>query len=609
MDPNETLKEIRELIADSDRWGLHERKALIFQKLVGELDGYLSGGGRLPDDWQVKREKEDPIGVSARLLEWKRRAWAWLLAVLLAASNAVAAAPPVPPRVFLDTTPVAPTQATISVAAGGSLQAALDAVSPGGVVELAAGATFTGNFVVRARATTPSLWITVRASSPSLLPPRGTRVTPLNAPAMAKIISPNTAPALTFENGSKFYRLTGLEITTTHAVTTATNYGLVFMGTSATTVSQLPTDITFDRCYIHGTPTGNVRRGIAMNSARTAVVDSHLSDFHEVGQDSQAIMSWNGTGPFAIVNNYLEGAGENVMFGGADPAIANLVPSDIEVRGNLFAKPLKWKVGDPAYAGIHWSVKNIFELKNARYVLVTGNTLERNWADAQNGFAILFTPRNQNGGAAWTIVADVRFENNVVRSSTNGFNVLGTDNLQPSQQTARVLVRQNLLYDIDGPRWGGGDGTFVQVVDGVADLVVEHNTALQSGRVLFMDGATNSGFEFRDNITPHNTYGIYGSSYGYGNGAIAHYFPGTTLRKNVIAGPWPTAGGATVSAYSNHPDNFFPAGVAAIGFVDAAANDYRLSATSPYRGAATDGTDVGYSYGAAVPIPTPTLPH
>ena len=44
----------------------------------------------------------------------------------------------------------------------------------------------------------------------------------------------------------------------------------------------------------------------------------------------------NGSGPFLIQNNYLEGAGENVIFGGGDPSIANLVPSDIQILGNTF---------------------------------------------------------------------------------------------------------------------------------------------------------------------------------------------------------------------------------------------------------------------------------
>ena len=43
------------------------------------------------------------------------------------------------------------------------------------------------------------------------------------------------------------------------------------------------------------------RRGIALNSGATAVIDSHLADFKEVGADSQAIAGWNGPGPFKIV--------------------------------------------------------------------------------------------------------------------------------------------------------------------------------------------------------------------------------------------------------------------------------------------------------------------
>jgi hypothetical protein len=81
---------------------------------------------------------------------------------------------------------------------------------------------------------------------------------------------------------------------------------------------------------------------------------------------------------FRTVNNYLEGAGENLMFGGADPSIPDLVPSDIEIRGNPFFKPLSWKIGHLTYAGRPWSVKNIFELKNARRVLAEGNLLEHN---------------------------------------------------------------------------------------------------------------------------------------------------------------------------------------------------------------------------------------
>src|SRR5207245_7659455 len=147
--------------------------------------------------------------------------------------------------------------------------------------------------------------------------------------------------------------------------------------------ADLPHDLIFDRVYVHGTLQANLRRGIALNSASTAIIGSHIADVHEVDADSQAIAGWDGPGPFRIVNNYLEGAGENVMFGGADPSIHGLVPSDIEVRRNHFAKPLAWKAGGPAYEGTPWTVKNLFELKNARRVLVESNLFERNWVHAQ----------------------------------------------------------------------------------------------------------------------------------------------------------------------------------------------------------------------------------
>ncbi|HVF49591.1 MAG TPA: hypothetical protein VNA19_05870, partial [Pyrinomonadaceae bacterium] len=97
--------------------------------------------------------------------------------------------------------------------------------------------------------------------------------------------------------------------------------------------------LVFDRCYIHAFPTQDLRRGIMLNSAHTEIINCHISDFKAKGVDAQAIAGWNGPGPYKIVNNHLEGSGENVMFGGSDPSIPNLVPSDIEVRRNYMTKP------------------------------------------------------------------------------------------------------------------------------------------------------------------------------------------------------------------------------------------------------------------------------
>jgi len=351
---------------------------------------------------------------------------------------------------------------------------------------------------------------------------------------------------------------------------------LVQLGWYETSLSDLPHDIVIDRCYLHADPTKGARRGVALNGTSMAVIDSYISGFKEVEADTQAVFGYNGSGPFKIANNYLEAAGENILFGGADPKITNLVPSDIEIRRNDFFKPLSWK-------GSAWTVKNLLEFKNATRVLVEGNVFEHNWSANQQGFSVLFTPRNQNGNAPWSVVSDVTFQNNVLHDVAQGFNVLGLDNTYSSQRTSRIALRNNLLYNVTGDP-NNGAGMFLLVQAGVADLVVEHNTVLQNGNILFAAGAANSGFVYRDNLTPHNSYGVT-SDAGVGMNTLNTYFPGAVFTKNVIV----TAEFASLYP----PTNYFPASLDKVGFIDLAQRNYRLASTSPYKNAASDGTDVG----------------
>ncbi len=263
-------------------------------------------------------------------------------------------------------------------------------------------------------------------------------------------------------------------------------------------------------------------------------MDSYFSDFKERTADAQAIAGWNGPGPFRIAGNYLEASGENIMFGGADPTIPGLVPADIEVVRNHMAKPLRWKKDDPSFEGVEWAVKNLFELKNARRVLVDGNLFEYNWPHAQNGFAILFTVRNQDGGAPWSVVEDVTFTNNVVRHVAAGINVLGRDDNHPSEQTRRIAIRNNVFLDVGGA-WG--NGRLFQLLDGTSGVTIEHNTAFQTGSILFGgDHAPHTGFVFQNNIVPHNEHGITASGTGPGNPTLERFFPGAVFRGNVIVG-------------------------------------------------------------------------
>ena len=526
---------------------------------------------------------------------------------------------PALPFIFLDTTYAPPSGQTIAVPANGNFQAALDAAQPGDVIQLQAGATFTGPFILPNKQ--GAGWIYIQSSALGSLPPPGTRVSPAQASLMPRIQSGNIFyPAIVTAAGAHHYRFVGIEITTSFAETSSTISSLISLESfnGQTELGQVPTDIVFDRCYMHGTPTGNVRRGIGMQSARTAVIDSYLADFHEVGADSQAIAAWNGPGPFKIVNNYLEAAGENVMFGGADASIANLVPSDIEVRQNHFSKPLSWRAVDPGYAGIPWQVKNLFELKNARRVLIEGNIFENSWGEAQSGFSVLFTVRNQNGTAPWSTVEDVTFRLNIVRRAGGGIDMSGTDDAFGSQETARVLIQDNFLVEI-GPQWDGSGRVF-QLLNGLAPtaspvppfssfailgLTIDHNTARTDGQGPLGFGDSRAaingleGFIYRNNLTERGFYGVIGSGVGEGIQPLTAYCaPGYVFARNVVIG-------APAASYPT--DNFFPATDADVGFVDELSGNYALSPISPYRNAGTDGRDIGADFAALAALTTGVL--
>src|SRR5204862_2381570 len=110
-----------------------------------------------------------------------------------------------------------------------------------------------------------------------------------------------------------------------------------------TDLPQVPHDLVLDRLYIHGDPVLGQKRGVSLNSRDTWLINSYISDCKAVGQDSQAIQGHNGPGNFLIENNYLEGATENFLLGGADPAIPNLVTGNITFRRNYLYKPLAWR--------------------------------------------------------------------------------------------------------------------------------------------------------------------------------------------------------------------------------------------------------------------------
>jgi len=505
--------------------------------------------------------------------------------------------------------------ATLTIPEGGDFQRALNDAQPGDTIELAAGASYLGTFTLPVKS--GSSFITIQSSALSSLPAAGTRVKPQDAANMPKIVSPGFGnPALKTDASAHHFRFIGIEFKPQDA--NAFAYDLIQFGdgTSAqNTLDKVPHDLALDRCYIHAYDAQELKRGVALNSAATDITNCYISSFKVRGQEAQAIMGYNGPGPYHIINNYLEAAGENILFGGATASINNLIPSDIEIRGNYMTKPLSWR-------GVY-TVKNIFELKNAQRVKIDGNIFENCWVNAQVGYAILFTVRNEDGAMPWATISDVQFTNNIVRHASAAVNILGHDsNPAPSVTAHNIAIRNNLFEDINGATWDG-DGAFLKICESI-DVTVDHNTIFQTGNAIFAYGNANTNFAFTNNIIAHNSYGIIGDGHASGKDAINFYFPGSTVTGNALVAAGPPPNGPFLDPTGWYPTgNYYPLSFDAVGFANRAGGDYRLTSGTAYKNRGTDGQDVGCDLNAlsaattsvtsnpttpaSTPVPAPTV--
>ncbi len=511
------------------------------------------------------------------------------------------------------------------------LQDALNAASLGTVIVLDAGHTFSGEYTLPYRGDEEE-WIILISSRMDLLSPEHQRIDPFQstgdimfptqADAMPKIVSTTSLgviPAVATAAYASQYRLVGIEVTVDESITQ--NFGLINFGSASTdqnTLGIVPHDMILDRCYVHGHSNGDVRfmnYGIALNCKDCAVVDSYFSELHSINLEAQAITCINGPGPFKIINNYLEAAGQGVLIGGGAPAIHDLVLADIEVRQNHFFKPYSWWIASPMYAGKHWTVKNHFEMRTGLRVLFDGNLLENCWADlpeGQSGYAIQLAVNTENGSAMQANVGDVMISNNIIRSAGAGITITGKDGAA-SNTSERIMVSNNLFEDIDGPFYGdqdingSNDGTLLYIGEPM-DVTFDHNTLLQTG-VISWAYDTTYGFQYTNNlslssVTAGGYQGIYGPGQTQGNATFATYFPDVsdlnmTFNKNVLIG----GEESFYTDFATNSLNYFPAGTGDVGFVDYPNGDsdyhnYALRSDSPYAMQGTDGLDIGVNFDA-----------
>jgi hypothetical protein len=245
-----------------------------------------------------------------------------------------------------------------------------------------------------------------------------------------------------------------------------------------------------------------------------------------------------------------------------------------------------------------WLVKNLFELKNAQDVRVEGNVMENNWTNGQTGYAVLFTPRNQDGACPWCVVQRVTFVNNIVRHAPGGINVLGVDDAHPSLLTNNITIQNNLFDDLGRNGYWGDNLPWLLFGAGGDRFTIDHNTVIHTGDalVVFYGSQMLTNFAYKNNTGRHNLYGFIGDNHGIGNDSISAFIatPFVITTNVLVAGPpnsYPTTNQTcgTTSCFPSESswESYF------VSFAGGNGGNYRLQSGTPFKSAGTDGFDLG----------------
>lgn len=512
-----------------------------------------------------------------------------------------------------------------NVAAGttsATLQSYLNTAQHGDVIILEAGATFTvgdypeGNRSFEIGPKTGGGWLYIISSDMANLPAEGTRVTPSDAASMPKLAHGDNwqAPALIIWQGTTRVRFAGVEIKHMYSRRDSEQWGIIRVGWNGENDEPQTApaeDIVFDRCYIHGTPTGNHKDGVVLyNVAGCGIVDCNISEVHEAGYESHGLFIYIATGPTKIHNCLISAAGINIFIGdnrgqsqtwplGSWPSRygVDMVPQDITISQCYLYKPLSWNTSDPSYGGIPWTVKNLWETKYSSRVLVEGCVCDGAWQGAQHGETMLITPR---GGPVY----DTTMRNCIHRNIGRCCNIGSAD-----VSIARVLVENNIFYR----RYADPEGAWTvfkmaaNSPDTCQDITIRHVTAICEPTydswfgtaVVFYGYVSQVGWIKRlnveNNIFPRN--GFAGNDKGPGILSLSHYCSAYDVKNNAFVNfNFADCYWQYYPGWTGFTNSFLLSSINDVGFTDTTLDnmtDFVLLPSSAYYAAGSDGLPLG----------------
>lgn len=306
-----------------------------------------------------------------------------------------------------------------------------------------------------------------------------------------------------------------------------------------------------------------------------------------------------------ITNNYTESAGIT-YFSSDDLETTN---TDVTISYNDFVNGPKHQAGTAeniAYCGgtaCFPMNRHAIELKRGVRWLIERNTFTYHVSSSVNqGDLIALSSRP---GANSLPITDVTVRYNTVNGTPNFAYVQGHNTFnQMASVISRVSFDSNLIYGIDGALVHTGgvarEGRAFRLFYGTEDVAITRNLIRNdcTGYAPWLaleESGPSEGLVLRDNIAWACSVGA------------PYYWVGKTSVGGGITGlnaGWPTTGGwamatnaiveagAGFNTGSGYPTGNFFTTVSAVGFANAAANDYRLAGGSPFRSGSSVVTNV-----------------
>lgn len=300
-----------------------------------------------------------------------------------------------------------------TVKAGQSIQTAIDGAALGSTVMIEPG-TYKEKLVIGKR-------INLRLTQPR---PPGLR-------------SPGWLPMILMSPGE------GIHLTPESVGTTISGLGVMSEDPDLALINDEGKQTVLDSVLGLGDQLNGQHHGIIAHGQGCRYLDCFINQCGRVGQDAQALIGWDGTRDLEVIGGYYGGAGECIMFGGADSTSPDRIPTNITLTGVELGK-------DPAWYAMGWQIKCALELKAVIGFMGTGiKGRYAGVAEGQAAYQVVITPRNQKGKAPWTQVKDVLIEKSVFTIGGGGVNILAQDNNFPTQITSNITLRDVAFLELD----------------------------------------------------------------------------------------------------------------------------------------------------------------